>query len=133
MSYLPAATSKRGDEIRKLQAHLDLLDREEQHNKFLQGDYPKLRLRQIAEERDATKAQITELENLSDDELVERFNPKVERPEGMATAELAGRGAHAPRGVVTQHTPPPVRTYGIPAPVNPIEWARVNQEAATRA
>jgi len=114
MSYLPAATSKRGDEIRKLQAHLDLLDREEQHNKFLQGDYPKLRLRQIAEERDATKAQITELENLSDDELVERFNPKVERPEGMATAELAGRGAHAPRGVVTQHTPPPVRTYGIP-------------------
>jgi len=115
MSYLPAAKSGVGAELRRLKAHLEVLDKQERANQFVQTDYAKLRLSQIADERVATKAEIAELEGLSDEALIERFNPPQERPdEGIPTAELAGRGARLPQQVVVSRTPPPVRHYGGP-------------------
>ena len=112
--YLNVAASRRGAEVRRLKRHLEILDREQKANQFVQTDYAKLRLKQIADDREATEAQIAELEGLSDEELIQRFNPPVERPEGMSTAELAGRGAHVPSQVVVSRTPLPVRRYGGP-------------------
>jgi len=136
MSNLPVAVSRRGAEIQRLRSHLELLDREERASRYLNSEYAKQRLQQIAVERELTEAEIVSLESLTDDELVMRFNPPPlpEDEKSVRPQDLLARGAMGPRQVVVSRSVPQgYRIGGNPAPVDPIGMARLQQEAAERA
>jgi hypothetical protein len=114
--YLNVVAWRRGDEVRRLKRQLEILDREHKANQYINSDYARLRLKQIADDRRATDAQIAELESLTDEQLIERFNPVQKQPdvEGIPAGDQLARGGHVPQQVVVSRTPPLVASPGCP-------------------
>lgn len=131
MSNMPVAVSRLGDELRRLRAHLDTLDREERANRFAQSDYARLRMEQIHAERDSTEAEIAALEALTDDEIVARFNPPPppDQPDAIRPADLLARGELAPQQVVVSRSVPAGYRTAEPAPADPVGWAQIQAQA----